>query len=103
MSSEYSIYSSVPEYLTTEYSQSQGHTFASADAQCAKEINMDVVRHLLWDQKDLVKKITGVSRLRIYEGITNKIKALKHNVNPDSNSLQQWLYSKACEWFEPAV
>ncbi|KAJ1657335.1 hypothetical protein IWQ61_003257 [Dispira simplex] len=103
MSSEYSIYSSVPEYSTTEYSQSQGHIFASADAQRAKEINMDVVRHLLQDQKDLVKKVTGVSRLGIYEGIAAKIEALKHDGNPDSNSLQQRLYSKAREWFEPAA
>ncbi|KAJ1650577.1 hypothetical protein IWQ61_008655 [Dispira simplex] len=103
MSSEYSIFSSGPEYSTTDYSQSQGHTFASADAQRAKEINTDVVRHLFGDQKDLVKKVTGVSRLGIYEGIANKIEALKHDANPDSNSLQQRLYTKAREWFEPAA
>ncbi|KAJ1643543.1 hypothetical protein IWQ61_010520, partial [Dispira simplex] len=102
MSSEYSIYSGVPEYSTTVYSQSQGHTLVSADAQRAKEINTDVVTHLLRDQKDLVKRVTGVSRLGIYEGIANKIEALKHDVNPDSNSLQQRLYTKAREWFEPA-
>ncbi|KAJ1650305.1 hypothetical protein IWQ61_008858 [Dispira simplex] len=95
MSSDPHVHPSVFRNANTYSAQNQGQTLKDADAQCAKEINMDVVRHLLQDQKDLVKKVTGVSRLGIYEGIANKIEDLNHDVNPDSNALQQRLYNKA--------
>ncbi|KAJ1651975.1 hypothetical protein IWQ61_007580 [Dispira simplex] len=62
---------------------------------------MDVEGYMIRDQKDLVKKVTGVSHLRIFKGIANAIEALKHDVDPDSNPLKQRLYRKAHEWFEP--
>ncbi|KAJ1645579.1 hypothetical protein IWQ61_010303 [Dispira simplex] len=62
---------------------------------------MAVERHMIWDQKDLVKKATRVSHLGIFKGIANAIEALKHDVDPDSNPLRQRLYRKAREWFEP--
>ncbi|KAJ1649395.1 hypothetical protein IWQ61_009507 [Dispira simplex] len=103
MTSEYYIYPSVFRNANTYSGQNQGLSLKDADAQRAKEINMDVGRHLLRDQKDLVKKVTGVSRLGIYEGIANKVEALKHDGNPDSNSLQQRLYNKAQGLFNPHV
>ncbi|KAJ1648894.1 hypothetical protein IWQ61_009848, partial [Dispira simplex] len=71
------------------------------DAQRANELHMDVERHMIRDQKDLVKKVTGVSHLGIYQGIAKEIETLKHAVDPDSNPLKQRLYRKAHEWFEP--
>ncbi|KAJ1654843.1 hypothetical protein IWQ61_005299 [Dispira simplex] len=101
MASDFFVHPSVFRNANTYSGQNQGQTLKDADAQRANEINMDVARHLLRDQKDLVKKVTGVSRLGIYEGIANKIEALKYDGNPDSNSLQYRLYNKARGLFRP--
>ncbi|KAJ1657334.1 hypothetical protein IWQ61_003256 [Dispira simplex] len=103
MSSDPRVHPSVFRNANTYSAQNQGLSLKDTDAQRAKEINMDVVRHLLQDQKDLVKKVTGVSRLGIYEGIANKIEDLNHDVNPDSNALQQRLYNKARGLFNPHI
>ncbi|KAJ1642305.1 hypothetical protein IWQ61_010640, partial [Dispira simplex] len=100
MASKPEFYPRVPRPSNTYSNQCQGLTLTEADAQRANELHMDVERHTIRDQNDLVKKVTGVSRLGIYEGIAAKIEALKHDVNPDSNSLRQRLYRKAREWFE---
>ncbi|KAJ1660120.1 hypothetical protein IWQ61_000918 [Dispira simplex] len=101
MTSKPVVYPFVPRPSSTHSNQSQGLTLTEADAQRANELHMDVERHMIRDQKDLVKKVTGVSHLGIYKGIANAIEALKHDVDPDSNPLRQRLYRKAREWFEP--
>ncbi|KAJ1649589.1 hypothetical protein IWQ61_009372 [Dispira simplex] len=103
MTSDFFVHPSVFRNANTYSGQNQGLTLKEADAQRAHEINMDVVRHLLRDQKGLIKKVTGVSRLGIYEGIANKIEALKHDGNLDSDSLHQRLYNKARGLFKPKI
>ncbi|KAJ1648808.1 hypothetical protein IWQ61_009900, partial [Dispira simplex] len=97
MTSKPVVYPCVPRPSNTHSNQSQGLTLTEADAQRANELHMDVERHMIQDQNDLVKKVTGVSHLGIYTGIAKEIETLKHAVDPDSNPLRQRLYRKARE------
>ncbi|KAJ1649989.1 hypothetical protein IWQ61_009086 [Dispira simplex] len=101
MTSKPVVYPFVPRPSNTYTNQSQGLTLTEADAQRANELHMAVERHMIQDQKDLVKKVTGVSHLGIFKGIANAIEALKHDVDSDSSPHRQRLYRKAREWFEP--